>query len=103
MRNFVELRLGEVLRIHLLSTLVNRGKKKGRGGQTLLLLLVAGNFLPLAQPLGRDSLLLISDVLSDVGQSPKSLPQSDRPAGKKRGQGPTDQEDRKHLPEAGSP
>jgi hypothetical protein len=76
---------------------------KGRGGQTLLLLLVAGNLLPLAKLLGGDSLLLISDVLGDVGQSPKSLPKSDRPAGEKRGQGSTNQEDRKHLPEAGSP
>jgi hypothetical protein len=45
--------MNTAVRIPLLSTLVNRGKKKGRGFQTLLLLLVAGNLLPLAQPLGR--------------------------------------------------
>jgi hypothetical protein len=48
-------------------------------------------------------LLLISDVLGDVGQSPKRLPKSDRPAGEKRGQGSPDEEDRESLPEGGSP
>ena len=72
--NFGECPKGEVRRIPIPRTSVNRGKEKDRGGQTLLLLLVAGNFLPLAQPLGRDSLLLISDVLGDVGQSPQGLP-----------------------------
>ena len=48
-------------------------------------------------------MLLISDVLGDVGQSPQSLPKSDRPAGEKRGQGSPDKEDREPLPEGGSP
>ena len=80
------------------------GYKMNRGRQTLLLLpLVAGNLLPLAQPLGGDSLLLVSYVVGDVGEGPKGLPQGYRLAGEKRGQGSTDQEDREHLPEAFGP
>jgi hypothetical protein len=45
---------------------VNKGMKKGRTCQTLLLLLVAGSLLPLAQPLGGDSLLLILDAYASV-------------------------------------
>jgi hypothetical protein len=48
-------------------------------------------------------LLLISDVLGEVGQRPQGLPKSDRPAGEKRGQGSPDEEDREPLPEGGSP
>ena len=33
-------------------------------------------------------MLLISDVLGDVGQSPQSLPKSDRPAGESAAKGP---------------
>jgi hypothetical protein len=66
--NFGECPKGEVRRIPIPRTPVNKGKKEGRGGQTLLLLLlVAGNLLPLAQLLGGDSFLLISDVLGHVG------------------------------------
>src|SRR3712207_4711134 len=68
----------------------------------LLFPLVTGSLLPLAQPLGGDS-LLISDVLGDVGEGFEALPQSDRPAGEKDGQRTTDQEDRQGLQEGSRP
>src|SRR3712207_1013929 len=63
-----------------------------------LLPLVTGSLLPLAQPLGGDSLLPL-DVLGDVGECPQALPQRDRPAGEKGCQRTTDQEDHQHLHE----
>jgi hypothetical protein len=58
--------VSELRRIPILGTSVNKGMKKGRTCQTLLLLLVAGSLLPLAQPLGGDSLLLILDAYASV-------------------------------------
>src|SRR5215212_207104 len=49
--------------------------------------------------LSPDPALLVSDVLGDVGESPQTLPQSYRPAGEKRGQRATYQEDRYGLTE----
>jgi hypothetical protein len=57
---------GELPRILIPRNRVNKGMKKGRTCQTLLLLLVAGSLLPLAQPLGGDSLLLILDAYASV-------------------------------------
>src|SRR5215207_4657764 len=49
--------------------------------------------------LSPDPALLLPDVLGNVGEGPQTLPQSDRPAGEKRGQRATYQEDRYSLPE----
>src|SRR5829696_1882122 len=56
----------ELPRITIPRNRVNKGMKKGRTCQTLLLLLVAESLLPLAQPLGGDSLLLILDAYASV-------------------------------------
>src|SRR5918994_6023655 len=49
--------------------------------------------------LSPDPALLLPDVLGYVCESPQTLPQSYRPAGEKRGQRATDQENCQGLPE----
>jgi hypothetical protein len=61
-----------------------------------LLPLVTGSMLPLAQPLGGYSLLPL-DILGDVGESPQTLPQRDRPAGEKGCQRATEQKNHQYL------
>src|SRR5918995_4793339 len=63
---FMQVAAYELPRILIPRTRVNKGMKKGRTCQTLLLLLVMGSLLPLAQPLGGDSLLLILDAFASV-------------------------------------
>ncbi len=48
-------------------------------------------------------MLLIAEVLGDVGESPQGLPKSDRPAGEKRGQGSPDEEDRQPCQKVAAP
>jgi hypothetical protein len=75
--------VSELRRIPILGTSVNKGMKKGRTCQTLLLLLVAGSLLPLAQPLGGGSLLILdayASVLRPTLFAAERLSVSDRSA-----------------------